>query len=215
MLLEIKQTFKQNREQFSEDFRLRIHRTLSWLEQAEHTTDIDTKFIFYWISFNAAYAQDLSSVQSADQGQFLQFIHRLCTLDQSKNIYQLVWQTYSGSIRILLNNKFTFQPFWQFHNGIITEQEWLRQFEANKQRANKALVGQDTPVILVAVFKHLYTLRNQIVHGGATHGSSINRAQVQDACNILGSIIPMMVKIMLDYPKDSEWGKPFYPVVKD
>lgn len=37
--------------------RLRVHRALSWLEQAERTTDLDTRFIFLWIAFNAIYAK--------------------------------------------------------------------------------------------------------------------------------------------------------------
>ena len=35
LLQEIQHQFKQSKEQFNEDFRLRIHRSLSWLQQAE------------------------------------------------------------------------------------------------------------------------------------------------------------------------------------
>ena len=38
---------------------LRIHRALSWLHRAEQSEDMDGKFIFLWIAFNAAYAQEL------------------------------------------------------------------------------------------------------------------------------------------------------------
>ena len=41
------------KEEFSEDFNIRIHRALSWLEKAEKEhEDADSSFIFYWISFN-------------------------------------------------------------------------------------------------------------------------------------------------------------------
>ncbi|MFU8928194.1 hypothetical protein [Acinetobacter puyangensis] len=177
---------------------LRIHRALSWLEQAEKNQDLDSKFIFYWIAFNAIYAQDFENgIRGADKGLFTQFIHELCTLDQDKKIYQLVWKTYSGSIRILLDNKFTFQPFWDYHNGLISEEGWSTQFEANKKRSLKALSDQNTPVIVTTVFHHIYTLRNQIVHGGATYNSTVNRDQVRDACNILASILPAIILIML------------------
>ena len=53
--------------------RLRVHRALSWLEQAEQTTDLDTRFIFLWIAFNAIYAKDFSSVRGADKGLFTEF----------------------------------------------------------------------------------------------------------------------------------------------
>ncbi len=218
MFVDIQQTFKQNRENFNEDFRLRIHRSLSWLqraEQAQQEHDIDSQFIFLWISFNAAYAKDLGAgLRSADKGAFVQFIYRICHLDKEQKIYYTVWNTFSGSIRILLNNQFTFQPFWDYHNGLITEQDWIASFEKNRKKALEALKQKDTPEILIAVFNHLYTLRNQIMHGGATFNSTINRSQLKDACNILSTLIPEMLKVMLQNPDDKTWGKPFYPVVK-
>ena len=218
MLSDIQQTFKQNRENFNEDFRLRIHRSLSWLqraEQAQQEQDLDSQFIYLWISFNAAYAKDLGAgLRSADKGAFVQFIYRICHLDKEQKIYYTVWNTYSGSIRILLNNQFTFQPFWDYHNGLITEQDWIASFEKNRKKALEALTQKDTPEILIAVFNHLYTLRNQIMHGGATFNSTVNRSQLKDACNILSTLIPEMLKVMLQNPDDKTWGKPFYPVVK-
>ena len=218
LLQEIQHQFKQSKEQFNEDFRLRIHRSLSWLQQAEQAQqaqDFDSQFIFLWIAFNAAYAKDLGAgIRSVDKGLFVQFIYRICHLDQQHHIYDSVWNTFSGSIRIILNNKFTFQQFWDYHNGLITETEWLESFERNTQKALNALSQKDTPEILVAVFNHLYTLRNQIIHGGATFNSTVNRSQLKDACTILFTIIPEMLQVMLNHPNDKTWGKPFYPVVK-
>lgn len=64
----------------------------------------------------------------------------------------------------------------------------------------------------MVVFDRLYVLRNQIVHGGATYGSSINRAQLKDGCRILTDIIPVIVQIVLNN-SNKDWGRPFYPVV--
>ena len=72
MLADIQNRFKQNREQFNEDFRLRIHRSLSWMQRAEQAQleqDFDSQFIFLWISFNAVYAKDLGAgMRSVDKG---------------------------------------------------------------------------------------------------------------------------------------------------
>ena len=47
------------RDRFPDDLGLRVHRSLSWLNRAEMAgEDHDAAFIFYWISFNAAYAKD-------------------------------------------------------------------------------------------------------------------------------------------------------------
>lgn len=206
--------FKENRHNFDENLKLRIHRSLSWLQQASNEKDLDTQFIHLWIAFNAAYAREIGAgLKNIDKGLFIEFIHKICTLDVEHNIYNIVWDTYSGSIRILLDNKFTFQPFWDFHNGLISEEKWKNEFNRNKQKALQALSDKDTPTILMSCFNHLYTLRNQIIHGGSTFNSSVNRAQLSDACNILSTLIPNMIHIMLDYPNENAWGKPFYPVI--
>ncbi|ATZ66799.1 HEPN domain-containing protein [Acinetobacter haemolyticus] len=210
----LQQYFTQHRSHYSEDFRLRIHRALSWLQKAEQSDDdLDSRFIFLWISFNAAYAKDLgSSMRSADKGSFVEFINRICHFDHQQNIYSSVWNTFAGSIRILLDNKFTFQDFWNFHNGLISERSWEESFAQHKKKALHALTDKNTAELLVCLFNQLYTVRNQIIHGGATYNSSVNRHQVKDACNILMILIPEMLMIMLLHPNEKSWGKPFYPV---
>jgi len=43
---------------FPENLGLRVHRALSWLQRAEMADDdFDAAFIFYWIAFNASYAE--------------------------------------------------------------------------------------------------------------------------------------------------------------
>ena len=63
MQLNFKKLKKKQREirvNFSELIGLRIHRCLSWLDRAERAgTDYDAAFIFLWISFNAAYAEEI------------------------------------------------------------------------------------------------------------------------------------------------------------
>lgn len=216
MLSQLQDTFKQTREQYNEDFRLRVHRSLSWLqraEQAQQEQDYDSQFIFLWISFNAAYAKDLGSIRSADKGIFVEFLNRICYHDKPQKIYKAVWTTFSSNIRLLLNNQYTYQPYWDFQNGLTTETLWIEGFERNKKKAQRALSDKDTSVILNALFNHLYTLRNQLIHGGATYNSSANRQQLKDACQILSTLIPEILQVMLNHPEDKTWGKPYYPFI--
>ena len=64
------------------------------------------------------------------------------------------------------------------------------------------------------MFVRLYALRNQLIHGGVTWNSSVNRAQVRDGRALLARVLPVMLGVMMDCPERFE-GKPFYPVVKD
>ena len=55
-------------------------------------------------------------------------------------------------------------------------------------------------------------LRNQLVHGGATWNSQVNRAQLADAVAILGTLVPLVLTVMMDHP-DQAYGDALYPVV--
>lgn len=178
------------------------------------TQELDFKFIGLWVSFNAAYAREIENMQLGDKATFNEFIGRICALDEDHQIYDLIWQKFSGSIRLLLDNQYIFQPFWDFHNGKITELQWQKEFFLSKDRVLYALEEKKTEKLLAILFQRLYTLRNQILHGGATFNSRVNRDQLKDACNILSFLIPAMLDIMLKHHNEIEWGKPFYPVVK-
>jgi hypothetical protein len=69
-----------------------------------------------------------------------------------------------------------------------------------------------TDTVLSIVIDRLYVLRNQLVHGGATWNSSINRAQVKDGAQILLAIVPIVIELMLDHPAE-DFGAILYPVV--
>lgn len=206
--------FREHRDaqNYPDNFRLRIHRSLSWLQKAENSEDLDTKFISLWISFNAAYAKELDGM-IGDRAVFNEFLLNICVLDKDRVIYDLVWKTFSQSIRLLLNNQFVFQPFWDFHNGKISEKAYILAEVKERERFLSALEQQKTERILDVMFSRLYTLRNQILHGGATFNSQVNREQLKDGCSILSLLIPAMLQIMLEQHSKIDWGKPFYPVV--
>ncbi len=216
---QLKDTFKKNREiaDYSNNFNLRIHRSISWLKKAEETIeDSDICFISLWISFNAVYAREMEgNLSVSDRTEFRQFLQKICQLDDDKHIYKLIWTTYSGSIKSLLNNQYIFQPFWDSYNGKTAESVWKEDFQKTKVLVNKAIANTDTDTILAHIFNRLYTLRNQIIHGGATYNSYVNRSQLKDANAILLSLLPIIIEIMMKNHNDMEWGKPFYPPVSD
>jgi len=125
-----------------------------------------------------------------------------------------IWSKFSGPIRVLLDNKYVFQPYWNHLNGIPGYDDWDRSFESAKHVANKAIQANDTKTILSILFDRLYVLRNQLVHGGATWNSQVNRDQVRDGCAILTFLLPCFIDIMMENPNES-WGPPYYPVMND
>ena len=182
--------------------------------------DDDVAFICLWIAFNAAYAQDLgdgASGGTSERQTFRNFMGEVCALDKGKALSALVWQVFPGPIRVLLDNQYVFQPFWDALNnprsdGSIPD-HWREAFDDARQRVHRALAQQDTERVLYEVLVRLYTLRNQLMHGGATWGSSVNRAQVRDGRALLRRLLPVLLGVMMDHPAQFE-GRPFYPVVK-
>lgn len=61
-----------------------------------------------------------------------------------------------------------FQSFWDQQSGKIDESTWKTRFASGKLAAQLALASGNTPALLGVLFNRLYTLRNQLIHGGAT-----------------------------------------------
>ena len=194
---------------------MRIHRALSWLHRAEQCeNDTDGKFIFLWIAFNSAYAQELPPEQRlSTQSAYTEFLNRLHRGDTEQHLDWMVWKEFSGRIEVLLDTPYVYEAFWMHQRGQITEDEWKERFARSKQRAAYLLSKNNTPDLLAQVLRCIYTVRNQLMHGGATWNGSVNRAQLQDCCNIMSTLVPLVITIMMG-GVETDWGETCYPVVE-
>lgn len=194
-------------------FTLRMRRAISWLGRAQAAgDDDDVAFICLWIAFNSAYAQK-DAIGMNEKFMHSQFIEKICELDGQGELAALIWEQYAGPIQLLLENRYVFQPFWDQLNAPTLQCNWKRRFEQEGRLVRRAMAARETAEVLKTVLVRLYTLRNQLMHGGATWGSSINRAQVRDGRAILGSVLPVMLALMMRQPQSFQ-AAPFYPVVK-
>lgn len=210
---QLKQRHRAERHAYSIALSTRVHRALSWLNKSESCEDDDAKFTFLWIAFNSAYAQDFDyRYNLSERYLHKEFFSKLVEIDKKAQLYNIVWRNYSNTIRITLNNEYILQPFWEFHSGRITDNKWKKIRQSENTAANDALSDNDTALILSIVFNRLYTLRNQIIHGGATYGSSVNRKQLRDCTMLLEQIVPVIIDLMMD-GKCEVWGDPVYPVI--
>jgi hypothetical protein len=213
MLSEIlKARLHASNEAHPESSRIRIHRAISWLARAEaEAGDPDAQFVFLWIAFNAAYARELGLEKSA-RDELEAFFAQLLAMDTDKRLAKLLFEQFSGPIRTLIQNKFVFEPFWKALREHDASGRWESHFTTSSGTATRALLHGRTDVLLSVVFDRLYVLRNQLVHGGATWNSSVNREQVKDGARILLAMVPAMIDLMLDHP-EVEFGEVLYPVV--
>lgn len=210
---QLKEKHRRLRAGFPDHVSLRVHRSLSWLQRAElEREDDDVRFVLLWIGFNAAYANEVARPLDGERSAFANYFNLLVDLDCERRIYELVWTRFSQEIRLLLDNKFVFAPFWSHQNGVGGYDDWEARLSASKRAVGAALQRVDTARILSVLFDRLYILRNQLVHGGATWRGSVNRDQVRDCSALLSGLLPIFIDIMMDNPS-RDWGRPFYPIV--
>jgi hypothetical protein len=195
-----------------ENLTIRIHRAISWLKSAEKQEEnLDLKFISLWVSFNACYAVDLNGISSKpEKAKLRDFTSSLVEFDRSR-LYNLLWEKYSGPVKVLIENKFVFEKFWEYNRGEAND--YLPAFNKSIASATNCLSKQNIEGLIEIILERLYTLRNQLIHGGATYNSKLNRSQLKDACNIMQLLVPIIIDIMLENG-DHDWGEIAYPVVK-
>ena len=210
----LKTVLKQRLDSLDEPSRIRLHRAVSWLARAEsEPDDPDARFIFLWIAFNAAYAQEFG-FEHSEREQLQGFITRLLSVDRAGVLHGILFEKFSGPIRTLIENRYVFEPFWRALREHDASGRWEDQFSASRRAALFTAMSRDTAVLLSIVLDRLYVLRCQLVHGGATWNSRVNRAQVKDGAHILGSLVPAVIELMLG-AQATDFGGISYPVIPE
>ena len=205
----------------------RMRRAYTWLERSEKrgTEDIE-RFVFLWIAFNAAYGDESAlrefvegeEARKTESRRFKNFLENIVEQDEAGVLERIVWDEFPGPIRVLLSNRYVYRPFWLAVWGSDRGGDWRRRLDGSKRIALAALSRRDASTVLAIVFDRLYTLRNQIFHGGTTHPSGFGRDQIRDGSRIMASLVPAILDIMrqeIDSNPDSElWGKVAFPRVE-
>lgn len=209
---QLKERLHECQESHGESSRVRLHRAISWLSRSEQEPeDDDARFIFLWIAFNAAYASEFG-FEASERELLRRFFAAAIATDTEGRIHQALFKQFSGPIRTLIENKFVFEPFWRALRDHDSSNRWESMFAQSRKAAMASVMAGDCATVLGIVFDRLYVLRNQLVHGGATWHSSVNRAQVRDGAAILGVIVPLLIELMLAHP-EQDFGAILYPVV--
>ena len=152
---ELKDRHRRIRDQEPEALRLRIHRALSWLIRSENEdADPDLRFILQWIAMNAAYAREFGR-EETERTRAKAFLEGIVTLDTDKRLRQALFQQFTGPIRTLIGNKFTYEPFWTAMRTHDASNRWEEGFSNSKKAAFAAVMQGDTSKVLAIVFDRL------------------------------------------------------------
>lgn len=213
---ELKEQLRAQRDLFNQQHSTRLHRSISWLkaaaEQIESNNE-DQAFINLWISFSACFYVE-------GESPIAPFIEKLTALDTEKRIYDCLWHEYSGPVKALIKNPYVFAPFWQRQRAMAeqkvgdsaAEDEWRKAFDQSSVEALNCLSREKVAQLFAIVLDRLYVLRNQVLQGGSTYQGRVNREQVRDGVDLLASLMPIVIDIML-HADDQNWGDLAYPVI--
>ena len=199
---------------YFDDFTTRIRRAKSWLkcaEQERKSGDLDVAFILYWIAFNAAFARDVLKYPNT-RCEFSECLGKVLCLDSKGEIYFAVKDEFVGAVGQIVANQYLFKKYWDFVNEKPGSEDWKKCFDQEREEADEAMdkpSEANTHKILPILFERLYTLRNQIVHGGATWRSRYNRSSVEHGVPIMAFLVPLFIRIIKQNP-GVKWGTPYY-----
>ena len=208
----LKDQFRAKRDNMHSTHATRLHRAISWLQCAEqYAEDDDISFITLWIAFNACYGVDSETEQLGERATFARFMQQSVELDTDKKLYNCIWFNYSKFVKALVSNRYVFAPFWKSQRA--GDNAWEEPFKKSEKLAFQALANNNVALLLEIVLDRLYVLRNQLMHGGATYQSKVNRDQVKNGRRMLMEILPIIIMIMMEN-EDRYWGEINFPVVK-
>lgn len=210
--LKLKQRELREDDSFPIEVEFKTHRALSWIRASEEVKDVDSKFLFLWIAFNALYVENPIAVdkEAPERERFYVLFRKLIECDRKNLIRDKIWDKFSDYFRNLKDNHYTYKPFWNHVHRNLKSENWRKQFTKDNDAFVKSFQHSETVSVLADVFDRLYVLRNQILHGGSTWNSSVNRSQVKNCTRVLYLLVPIMVEIMLDNPH-KDWGTLCYP----
>ena len=203
---------------------LRIHRAISWGRQAEQLSDnLDVRFMFLWIGFNSLYSREPNAAIAEGQNaketikEIREYLDVLVPLN-SDLIHKVFWEGDAFCAGLLLmKDPYLFQFFWKVKTDPAKQNKWFAEWESNKRKFCQAKSFDDTQkekeipnILSFTIFRRLCVLRNQVMHGSATHKSSKNRNALHRGVIVMERFLPICIDLMLKNPSE-DWGKPLYP----
>jgi hypothetical protein len=195
------------KENFS-DNAIRMHRAISWLFACENGENVDLSFLSAWIGFNACYSVPPENAGETENARMWKFLQDVIEQDEQRLIASYVFDEQIGLIDILMSNQYLFKQFWiSVH---IQEEGWDDEYEIQYARM---LVDRDQRNALShcnAIIQRVYVLRNQVIHGGATYESSLNREQMKICNQFIHGLLLRIINVMIRKP-NHDWGSTNYP----
>jgi hypothetical protein len=171
----------------------RKQRSYSWLAKAFRIiepNDLETRFIFSWVSLNALYGVPWSCLKCVnrdrrrdprhDYEDLLWFIQVICRLDSDE---KQIWDILKRNGKIIddtVDDVFLLKDYWETE-PLASDNKLKERKDDGRQTVDDARRREDPiPILRVLLLHRLRTLRNQLIHGAATDRYSTRRKKAED-----------------------------------
>ncbi len=179
-------------EQIREDNATRLRRSDAWIKKAKSVEDAASKFIFYWIAFNAQY----SKPDTVDVKERNKFLHKIYKDEKGRRKLEFIFNENKSAIERIFELPQTYRDFWDNtkksgEQQIENMEQWLEHFK------NEGSLPEDNEEKLKKLFPRLSVVRNQIFHGSHSGNErSHGYTQVEEGAELLSKFIPCFLDII-------------------
>jgi len=191
---------------------VRFHRACSWLQRSEvlAVEDLDLALLSQWVAFNALYGQWDHAAREplADLQCWKHFLERMLSLDQENFVVDALVDN-KPLVMSVFDDQFLSRHFWQEPSERRAGQSKKTWFDARTW-----FVMGNWSLILDRLFDRIYFLRCQLVHGAATHSSSLNRKALRNCTQMMDHLLRAFLLVWCQYGSDEDWGIMCYPPVR-
>jgi len=195
-----------------QNLRIRMHRCFSWMKSAERhhgVEDYDCALLTHWVAFNGLYGQwdGINREPKPDIKCWKDFIDQINSVDAAGLLTTFI-ENQRDLILEILDNEYINKYFWEDP----TETQAIKS--KKDHRSAKAWYRDGKfDVIIKRALGRVYVLRCQIMHGGATHGSKLNRDTIALCDDLIRQMLPVIITIITRNGKDQNWGAICYPPI--
>ncbi|EDM28283.1 hypothetical protein LNTAR_10221 [Lentisphaera araneosa HTCC2155] len=196
--------------EIEENLRIRLHRCFSWaarIEPHQGNDSLDEAFLSAWLAFNSLFARiDANTNQFLPEKESMtEFLQQVLRIDRQNKIKQFLGES-KWQMEQLLQCKFLQQSFWRDLGEDQSSSTFKDSFSFFRRK------GED--VVLKQVLLRIYLMRNQLVHGGATYGSKMNRHTLMLCLFVLQPFLNCIIDILVHEGSDVNLGSLPYPPVR-
>ena len=180
---------------------IRCHRATTWIEKAGRLSpkDLDGRFIYLWITFNALYGQpkylEKRAESKREEEDFQRFLNLMIHFDHEA--LSMALKSTKEHLHMLLEDKYLSDLCWRY---------WFEhKVESAEDRQKRGAIELPKGTELNQLFHRLYVLRKQLFHGCSSDGGSKNRQMLEKAVIVLDRLLPLFRDIVKN--NDDDKGK--------